>query len=66
MRANRARIVGRFKKRDAVEFTVKEGSVKWEGVYWRKPEGWANVIYEWLIVSARLWQVWEDADDGGG
>jgi len=54
---------GRFKKRDAVEFMAKEGSVEWEGagkataiVYWRKPEGWANVICEWLIMSARLWQ----------
>ena len=58
--------VGRFKQRDAVElleYMATEGSVEWEGagrataiVYWRKPEEWANVIYEWVIASARLWQ----------
>jgi len=48
----------RFKQRDAaelLEYMVTEGDVEWEGVgkataivYWRKPEEWANVIYEWI------------------
>ena len=75
MRPNRACIVGRSKKRGAVElleYIAKEGGVECEGlgratviVYWMKPEKCANVIYEWVIVSVRLWQGWEDADDGG-
>jgi len=54
--------LGRFKQRDAVElleYMATEGDVEWEGVgratvivYWRKPEEWANAIYEWVIVSA--------------
>ncbi|RPB00046.1 winged helix DNA-binding domain-containing protein [Choiromyces venosus 120613-1] len=50
--------VGRFKQRDAVElleYMAEEGDVEWEGVgkaaaivYWKKPEEWANVIYEWI------------------
>ena len=74
MRTNKACIVGRFKKRGAVElleYMVKEGGVEWEStgraaviVYWRKPEECANVIYELVIVSAPLRQGWENANDG--
>jgi len=52
---------------------VTEGDVEWEGVgrataivYWRKPEEWANAIYEWVIVSACFWRGWEGVDDRDG
>lgn len=49
---------GRLKQKDAVEILdamVGESSVEWDGatkstaiIYWRKPEEWANAIYEWI------------------
>lgn len=49
---------GRLKQKDAVEILdamASEGAVEWEGttkstaiIYWRKPEEWANAIYEWI------------------
>lgn len=49
---------GRLKQKDAVEILdamASEGVVEWEGttkstaiIYWRKPEEWANAIYEWI------------------
>lgn len=49
---------GRLKQKDAVEILdamAGEGAVEWDGttkstaiIYWRKPEEWANAIYEWI------------------
>lgn len=49
---------GRLKQKDALEILdamVREGAVEWDGstkstaiIYWRKPEEWANAIYEWI------------------
>jgi ESCRT-II complex subunit len=55
--------IGRLKHKDAVEILdsmATEGSIEWDGgskataiIYWRKPEEWANAIYEWVPHARR-------------
>ncbi|KAI5800124.1 ESCRT-II complex subunit-domain-containing protein [Geopyxis carbonaria] len=57
------RLNRRLKLKDAVEvldYMALEGSIEWVDsakssaiVYWRKPEDWANIIYNWIETTGQ-------------